>query len=248
MPALALVVLTMLLFISQSLRAAPPAHLLFYAVDYPPFIIVNPDGSITGKDIETIQAAYAEKGIHVEFATAPWKRILKGMQHGSIVGTSTCSRRPEREPYMLFSEKISEVRQTALSLYSTNTDAIKELKHLNQFSVVTVEGWSVDTQLTNLRIAHTRTSSPDDAIRQVVNNRVQIFYSGQQSTLFRASQMGYGGLLKSAPLEDVPIIDYFLCISKHYPNADQLLHLFNQGLKEIKQNGILASILEKYHQ
>lgn len=248
MPALALVVLTILLFFPQPLRAATPAQLLFYAVDYPPFIIVSPDGSITGKDIETIQAAYAAMDIQVDFATAPWKRILKGMQHGSIVGTSTCSRRPEREPYMLFSEKISEVRQAALSLYSTNTDAIKELRHLNQFSVVTVEGWSLDTQLTNLRIAHARVPSPDDAIRQLVNNRVQIFYSGQQSTLFRANQMGYGGLLKSTPLEDVPIIDYFLCISKHYPDAEKLLRLFNQGLKEIEQNGVLAAILEKYHQ
>lgn len=245
MPLLFWPLVMALVFVSETVFADRHNPLELYVVDYPPYIVVEPDGAISGRDVAVVKAAFKAVGIEVIYREVPWKRILKSLEHGTVAATPTCSARADRAHYILYSEKLSEAHQTALSVLKTPVQ-IQQLNDLKNYSVVAVEGWGIEKQLTELGIAHDTVTSPDDAIRQLINQRVEVYYSGQEATLFRAKQLGYGGLLKSTPLADVPTTDYFLCISKHYPEAQTLLTRFNTGLSLIEQNGTLREIQAQY--
>ena len=219
---------------------------VLYAVDYPPYMVVESDDNISGIDVEVTQAAFAAVGITTDVKTAPWKRILKNIEHGRIAGTLSCSRRPDREEFIFFSDKVNEINQVAIMSRSRDDSQLNKLDDLKNFRVIAVEDWGNQRELARRGVEHQTTAEMDNGINSVVFRDVDVFYNGEMSTKYRARQLGLHDNIKAKRLSDKKSTPLHLCLSKKYPGAAVLTEKFNEGLGIIKANGVFKAIYSKY--
>lgn len=223
--------------------------LTFYVVDYPPYLMAeNETSEVTGVDIDVTRAAFATQGISVQFKLMPWKRILKSMEQGLIAGTISCSIRPDREGFMLFSDSISAVRRVVVSASELNANNIHTLQDLSNYSVVSVEGWGMQKQLDRLKIEHQTAPDLASAIKAVRYRDIELLYVAEYPALFYIKQLGIEQDLKVTPITNEAVLPLHVCISKYYPNADNILATMNEGLLRIKESGQYEQIRSNYLQ
>lgn len=234
--------LVMLMLSSGSIAA--PVEL--FAVNYPPYMMVTEDGPVSGIDVEVTVAAFRAVGVPVKISTAPWKRVLKNMEHGRVAGALSCSRRPEREPFIHFSDPVSEANQVMISHKSTRLPETVELPDLTRFSVVAVEGWAIQKELVKAGIPHTAVPDIASGINAVVFRNIDIFYNGELTTLHQAQQMDLQDQIRSQRFTNKPSTPFHLCLSKGYPDSAELLEQFNRGLQLIKASGEYQQIYDRY--
>ena len=209
-------------------------------------MIVDDQNTISGIDVAVTRAAFAAVGIRANIVTAPWKRILKNLEHGYIAGTLSCSQRPDRETFILYSDKLSEAHQVAVMSVNTDDQQLRNFTDLNQYKVIAVEGWGIERELTQQGINHTTTPEMDSGIRSVVFRGIDVFYNGELTTLFRARQLGLLDDIKTKRFADKESSTFHLCLSKKYPGNDELLKQFNIGLAIIKASGEFDEIYSSY--
>ncbi|UGA57687.1 substrate-binding periplasmic protein [Vibrio sp. VB16] len=238
--------LAFLSFYLLSMSVSAKDALVFYVVNYPPYMIINDKNEISGMDVDVVSAAFKESGQLVDFETLPWKRIMKSMQAGEIAGGLSCSKRKGRESYMLFSEYISETRQAAITLKSMDTSQIKHLDNFKNYSVTTVSSWGTANQLRMNKIDYVNSNDIRSGLVNVLHRGVDILYGPEIPAMHDAKNMGEVDNIKATYLEDVTSNKLHLCISKGYPHSDDILDEFNRGLKIIKQNGTYKDIQAKY--
>lgn len=228
---------------APSLSAASAVEL--YIVDYPPYTIV--DGNRReGIDVEVTRAAFAASNVSIKIKTAPWKRIMKSMEHGRIAGVITCSKRPERQKHFYFSDSLSEVNQVAVMRKERPDQDIVSFSDLDRVKVSVVDSWSVQKELQQANIPHIMVPDVDSGIRSLLYRDIDVFYNAHLVAKYRAQQIGLLDKIKIKRLEGKTGMPYFLCLSKNYPETDELLQKFNQGLQEIKINGQYKAIYERY--
>lgn len=239
---LALVVMVML---TRAVIAADETVELF-AVDYPPYTIVNDQAEISGIDVDVVIAAFNSVGVDVKFSTAPWERIRKNLEHGYIAGYTSCAKRPARMAYILFSDRVSEANQVALMATNTDTRKLNNLTDLKHYKVTAIEGWAIQKELETKAIKHVTTPDMDSGIRAVLFRDIDIFYIGELTALYRAQQLGLKKKLKTKRFADKQKSEFYLCLSKEYPGNPELLKQFNTGLQRIKASGEFDAIYDKY--
>ena len=228
-----------------SLAASKTPDIILYTIDYPPYTIVS-GNKVNGIDVDVVKAAFSEVSINAEIQAAPWKRILKNIEHGRVVGTISCSRRLDRETFMIFSDPISEILQVAVMSEQVDDRSINERIDLKAYSVLAVEGWGVEKELTNNQIEYSTTPSMDSGLNAVVYRGAGVFYTGELVTKYRARQLGLLDKIKIKRLDDVMPNKLHLCLSRDYPGNEQLLTEFNKGLKAIMENGRYQKIYDRY--
>jgi len=217
-----------------------------YAVNYPPYMIIDQQGVISGIDVEVTQSAFAAVGIPVKMKTAPWKRILKSLEFGYVAGALTCSYRVERERFVWYSDKVSEANQVAVFKKGADVSGLINFDDLRHYKIMAVEGWAIQQELEKSNIAHKTTLEMDNGIKSVAFRDVDVFYNGELATLFRAQQLDLQDQIKIKRLADKESSTFHLCLSKEYSDSKNLISKFNQGLKLIKTSGEYDSIYSKY--
>jgi len=201
---------------------------------------------ISGIDVDVLTAAFKEVAQPIEIAVLPWKRLIKLMKIGEIAGVLSCSKQKDRESYMLFSERISFVRHAVISRNRLNIKKIKTLNDLKNYSVTTISGRETAEQLTKNHIHYRAAKDIRSGLVSILYRDVDILYASEISVQYSAKILGKQNTIKAIYLNDVPKNNLYLCISKSYPNSENILHLFNRGLKIIKENGKYQQIQAKY--
>lgn len=223
-----------------------PKAVELYAVNYPPYMIVDPLGNISGIDVEVTKSAFKAVDVPVRIVTAPWKRVLKSLKFGYIAGSLTCSQRSDRESYLNYSDKISEANQVAVLKRETDDSLLINFHDLKHFKVIAVEGWGIQKELVNKKIKHNVTQELDNGIRSVIYRDIDIFYSGELAALYRAKQLNLEHQIKTKRFADKKSDSFHLCFSKAFEGNINLMNKFNQGLKLIKASGEFDDIYRKY--
>ncbi|MGX9417831.1 transporter substrate-binding domain-containing protein [Vibrio sp. RC27] len=237
---------SLLIFLLFSSLVSSQEPLTFYVVDYPPYMIINTENEISGMDIDVVTAAFRESGQTVAFEVLPWKRVMKLMKVGEVAGTLSCSKREGREQYMLFSDFISTTRQAAISRKDTNVNRIKSLIDLSNYSVTTIDGWGTTNQLSAHHVDYTPSKDVRSALIRVLHRGVDVFYGPEIPTLHTAKKMNEEDNLKVTYIDDVASNELHLCLSRFYPQSENILSMFNHGLRIIKQNGKYQQLRGKY--
>lgn len=244
---LASLLVTLLCLLSSHSYAADNEPLELYVVDFPPYIIV-PDNQqdISGMDIEIIRAAFNAIDVQVNFTVMPWKRITKSMERGAILGSVSCSRRPERNAYMLFSDEVTSTSRVAISRNEIDTSSIQTLDDLRSFSIISIEGWAMEQQLVAENIPHETTPTYEGAMMAMRHRNIDLLYAPEYPSLYYARKLGIHRDIKVTPIRSEPSTPLYLCMSKTYPESRGIMDRFNTGLQQIKQNGTYQAIRAKY--
>jgi two-component system sensor histidine kinase EvgS len=97
-------------------------------VDYPPFCIVQADGSSTGFSVELMQAALGAMDREVTFRTGPWAEVRGWLERGEIDALPLVGRTPERED--LFDFTVPYLTMHGAIVVRRDTTGIRSLEDL----------------------------------------------------------------------------------------------------------------------
>jgi len=234
--------------------------LTLYAEHYPPYAIdakanepissslikLQHDKALVGMDIELIQQAYFAMGVEAEFKFRPWKRIMRDVEQGHILGGISCRRTELRETFVNFSAPVSQSRQAFIARESFKSKVPQGIEGLKALKVVIVSGYSQQGMLESRGIKYTSASSLTQGLNLVKRRDQDVFFSGWEGAAYEAKRLGYlDGLVFTRPnIGDVK--EFHVCFSKAYTNSDKWRLLLNEGLVKIKEQGLMASIKKKY--
>jgi len=248
----------LLMLVSHSTLAQT---LTLYAEHYPPYSIdVSANASAMnsgaaniigekmsdGMDIELIRQAYSVMGVETKFEFRPWKRIMRDVELGHILGGISCRRTESREAFSDFSDPVSQSRQafiTRSNFKGTLSQSIESLKSLN---VVIVSGYSQQSILEASSVTYTAASSLSQGLNLVKRRDHDVFFSGWEGAAYEAKRLGYIDELIFTLPNIGGVKEFHVCFSKKYAGSDKWRLILNEGLVKIEEQGLMAKIKQKY--
>jgi len=234
--------------------------LTLYAEHYPPYAIdvkankfttshstkVDYDTTFVGMDIELIRQAYFAMGVEAEFEFRPWKRVMRDVEQGSILGGISCRRTEPREVFINFSDPVSRSRQAFISRANLNGKVIQSIDGLKSVKVVIVSGYAQQSILESSGIKYTAASSLTQGLNLVQRRDQDVFFTGWEGAAYEAKRLGYLEELVFTDANIGGVKEFHVCFSKKYADSDKWRLLLNEGLIKIKEQGLMYTIKQKY--
>ena len=213
------------------------------AANYPPFEIADPIDGLTGFDHEVVTEAFRRVGQPVRIVFLPWNRAIMEIKSGEAAAVLSCAHRAQREEFAFFSDQLSTSTDGIYYRRDHEAKKVKSVDELKDQRVAAVNGYSSFLKLRDLGMEPHSVPDDETGLKMLRLGRFDYFYNGKQATDFLISQSGQTGLFKFISLSEKPL---YLCLSKAYPGAGQLLDDFNKGLAAVKADGTYALIHAKY--
>tara|TARA_R110001606_G_scaffold359374_1_gene511214 strand:- start:666 stop:1460 length:795 start_codon:yes stop_codon:yes gene_type:complete len=222
-----------------------PPHIIDSA-ELPPPADFGQTEAVYGFDVDVLRAAYATQGVTVRIELTPWKRIMRDVEEGLILGAVSCRPLPVREKFAFFSTPLSDSANafvTRRSFLDSNTPTLAILK---KFQVSAVNGWSQTDILDSAKIPYYSVSGLDQGINLVLRRNQDIFMTERDSAIFAAQSMGVVDQLSFYDIAELGPDHYAGCFSKKYPDAEKWRDVLNKGLKELDESGKKDEIFKRY--
>lgn len=210
---------------------------------YPPFEKMEADG-ITGFDIDVINAVAEAAGFKVKVEHTGWEPLFDGIEKGTVdLGISAITITDKRKEDYDFSEPYFEAKQLILVKEDASVTKLSDLKGMN----IGVQGATTGEEVVKKAFGETYEGikSYDDtpsAVDDFFNGRVDAVVADNGVLSHYVKETGNTGykLVDDNSFEK----EYYGIMVKK--GNTELLELINKGLKEIKDNGKLDEIYNKY--
>lgn len=249
------------LYIGIALLICPLAlaeeEVVLYSMHFPPYSIdsrITPpyEGSVEkdglyGADIELIRAAYASQGVNVVFKTAPWKRTMRNIKEGLVLGVVSCRPITPRSSFSYFSDAVSY----STMVLATQKDYLGSKKS-HPLSILThhkntvMAGWAQESILTQNGISYSVVNGISQGVSLVLHRNQDIFMTDKESLVYVLEQMEVKDQMSLYNIDNIDYTDYTVCFSKRYPHSERLRRVLNKGLKVLRESGEMQALYDKY--
>jgi polar amino acid transport system substrate-binding protein len=197
-----------------------------------------------------ITEAFNRKGYAVKFAYLPWKRAVTETNNGQYSALSYVYSSIDREKEFYLSDPISDEKIVFFHLKSNPIQNWQTLVDLKNYKIGATRGYTynhefwraVESKQLKVEIA----DSDKQNYKKLFAGRIDLFPS--------ALANGYSFLREEFSLSKVRLITYHpkplsettghLAFSRGRKNSKNLLQLFNQGLAELKQEGLYDRLVK----
>lgn len=213
-------------------------------VVYAPFTYKDENGKLTGYDVEIVEAVAKKANIKVEFVPTPWDSMFLGLESKKFdFIANEISKNPERESKYLFSDDYL-ISAAQIIVKKGRTD-IKSLEDLKGKKVQTSVGSNYNKILTdfdkNKEIKLDYFDGDISAELQLIElGRVDATINDRLTVGYYTKQKGDTVEAVGEPLELTP--SYFV----FRKDSVELQNKINKALKELKEDGTLSKISEKW--
>lgn len=216
--------------------------------EWPPYTSENLEGY--GFNTEIMTKAFEVKGYEVEYQFEKWPRCVELTKAHNVFGTFPWGKTEERKEFFVWSDIVTFGNEVFWYMDGTDGipedftgfDSIEGLKHGGVAAYSYLDKFDEN----NVPIEE----APDEAaaLKKLFNGRVDMMPGSLLTTIAlieeiypeEKDQFKY---LKT-PLN---VNDMALMVAKDYPNKEQIIEDFNEGLKEIYLNGQIEDILKKHN-
>ena len=222
-----------------------PPHIIDSAELSPPANFEDAE-DIYGFDVDILRAAYATQGVKVRIELTPWKRIMRDVEAGLVLGAVSCRRLPVREKFALYSTPLSHSANAFVTRRSFLDGYATTLSILDKFHVSAVNGWAQTSILESANIPFASVSGLEQGIKLILRRNKDIFMTERDSAMFAAKRMGVMDQLSFYDVAGVGADYYSVCFSKKYPDAEKWRDVLNKGLKELDESGKRDEIFKRY--
>lgn len=220
-------------------------ELIFNTQDFKPYSYLE-NNIAKGAGVEIITAACKKSKLQYKINFYPWARSQREVDEGNAHGLFVLAKSTDRETWLDFSEPLID---TEYALF-VPTDDNAQYKSINEFKNKKIGVYGPSSTSTTLgKLASevgniTIEMTPDDieAFKKLDAKRLDAVYSNRD-----VGQM----LIKDLKLKNTKIgfnhkkIVYFIAISKQFKDEENV-KVFFETLKEMKTNGEIKKILDKY--
>lgn len=222
--------------------------------DWKPYQFESDDGTLTGLDIDMVNAVFEHHGKTLTFNQLPWQRHLDNVKSGIIDLAASASKTSDREQYAYFSDPY---RTESAALFIRKADQEKyQFKSLadiigTNFTLAVTRGYYYGEEFSELMkndAFQQRIQEVNDnqlAQRQLVRGRVDGFLEDPIAASVELEEEGVADqVINILPIYSDDI--YVMFSKKTMTEGD--VKAFNQSLAAMRESGIYDEILGKYYQ
>ena len=230
-------------FFSSSVFAGDVKTVSLACNEFPPHKINAPPGELPGFDVEILREAFARSGVRTEIEFLPWKRALHEVQVGNIDGLCSCSRHPDRDAWLVYSDSMGTVGVGSFHRADIADEMRSDWKLPRNFSVGVVRAYNLQSEITAAGLDPVLVKDDTQGLTMMVKGRLDVFVTFRDTGKyilardFRGHHFSYREVRKS---------DYYACFGKKSPDAHTLSKIFNKGLSSMIADGSRARIVAKY--
>lgn len=208
---------------------------------YPPVTYHDENGVLTGFDVEVAQAIGEKLGVEVQFVEAEWDSLLLAIDSGRIdTVINAVSATDERKQKYDFTEPYVSVYYNVI--VKTDNDSIQGLEDLN--------GKKVGENITSAFTTRLEELGAEIVVIDSLQEAIDLVTTGRADFTMTSDIMFYT-YLEEHPNVDVKIAcrfgedkDQFAIPFKQ--GETRLVDAVNQALDELKADGTLTALSEKY--
>jgi len=234
--------LTILFIISFSFSTFAQDVMLKLASDvWPPFTDIRDKNSVA---TDLVEEALHRTGIKLENQIIDFTDVIQGIKKGAYHGSSALWKNDEREDIMLFSAPYLQNQLVLVGLKGANVNA-RQLTELANRKVAIVESYAYGREVEEAsKVRFVRGKSDQENLEQLFNGKVdyilvddlliQYLVNYQQKEAAKFLEIGTVPLL---------IRSLHFAIRKDVPNADQIIHQFNDEIVKMMADGTYNRIL-----
>ena len=229
--------------VGRTLPATAETAIFGTSINYAPYEIYPPENGLRGFDVEVVEAAFERAGVTVQIEYLSWARAMSMAKVGHFAGLITCTYRPEREEFFLFSDTISHTTDGFWMRRDSADPELKTIQDARGYSVGGILEYSSlkDLQKVNPEAVTFRTETR--ALKSLLMGSYQYLYLSMEVTEYLAKRMGSLEKLKFSAIKTK---DFVICFSKKWPGVEDLMAKFNKGLAAVKADGTYDKIHDRY--
>ena len=234
-----------------SSRVEPSNTITFVADRWPPFNDV-PDSEMEGYMMDVARAVFEPQGYKVVYKNMPWNRAIVESRKGrfdAIIGASRVD-----APDFVFPEE--ELGRNKLSFYITKESnwTFKDVSSLEQVYLGVIDGydyraWFKEYERTHpekIYVRHGKTPLKEN-LKLLLHGRLDAVVDNEAALRWVAKDMGILDQLKSGGEDTVGGVSYiYHAFSPARPTSGHYARLLSQGIRELRENGRLQAILDRY--
>jgi len=194
---------------------------------------------------EIVSAACKAANLTFTYKFYPWKRCEVNLQNGELFAIFPYMKTPERESIFNFSDSVMENNMVMFYRKSVNKNINwKTFEDFKEYKIGGVLGYWYETEFKNANLIMDYASSDSQNLIKLANGRID--YAASEDLV------GWDVIIKEFPdsKNDFATVkkplktgSLYIMVSKDYPNSDELLKRFNQGLSIIRTNGKYSEIM-----
>lgn len=227
--------------------AVLPRPLTIATGEYPPW--AGAELPHQGLVNQIVQEAFASQNIAVKFVYLPWKRAFEDTRQGRFDASSYWYDNAERRTYMLFSEPLIINRTVFFQRSDDAPIHWQTFADLGNYKLSATLGFTytpefhqaMDSKIINPLMV------PSDAqnIKLLMSRRTDLFATEEMSGFYMAAQLRIDPRKLRVLEPPLSKPTGYLIASKNHPDGEQIMALFNRGLKTLKANGRYQEILTR---
>ena len=227
------------------LMAAPSRTLTVASSEWPPFIMVDEQGRMSGIDIDLIQALERHTGLQFIVKIYPWGRVLRYAEVGEIDMVFSMAKTLERERYV---EYLSPPYIACPPAFYARPDLAGQIRNYQDLGAHQVgyvlksahfARFDNDAQLDKHGVP-----TEDQLLRMVERGHLSLMIGTDCQVDYALSQRNDAGLMKADYRPPHPVVLY-LGMSKHSPHH-ALGPVLAQALQAMVESGEVATLAKPY--
>lgn len=196
-----------------------------------------------------VSEAFASVGIKTEFVYLPWKRAFEEARKGNYDATSYWFEDSERRDAMLFSDPLIQNRTVFFQRSEDEPIEWHRLSDLTRYRMSATVGFTYTEEFYEAIVKRDLqvTMVPTDVqnIKMLMSRRVDLVATDEMSGYYMAATLSLDPrkLRVLEPAMATP--QGYLMATKNNPESEELIAVFNRGLKIIKANGLYKKIIDR---
>ena len=234
----------LLLIAGNAFAAEKKTYIVATNPNWPPMEFLTPDKEFTGYEVDLVNAIAEEMGFNVEWKNVQWDGLFAGLDAGRfdvVAGSVTITE--ERKKVMEFSDPFYQCKQAVILQSDSDAKSPEDLKGKTLGAQVSTTGHFAIQAMEG--VADKSYDSLPLAVEAAYSGRIDgVVCDEPTAASFVLMNETYAGKLKIAfIIEDAEVEEYGIVFKK---GNTELLELFNEGLKRVREKGIEAKLMQKW--
>lgn len=234
------------LFASSQAFAEEPVQLM--TEEFAPYqFYEGEDPKIKGISIEVVQAIQNKIGNSDPIKVLPWNRALKLLDNRKNSALFSTARTPEREGKYKWVGPLSKLEMVFFKKVGSpiNFTSLEEAKKVAKIGVtknVATEQILSGMGFANLDVM--KSGADEKNLTRLVKGRVDVWPTAYYAGIYSAKKMGLLDQIEAIP--NVPIMSGHLYIAFNKETDDLIIHQWQAALDQLKSDGAIKAIFDKY--
>lgn len=205
------------------------------------------NGQPKGFAEDLITEAFKAAGVDVKFTSLPYARCMEETKAGKLLGCFDAARNSLLEPNYLWHAKPMFIARINIYALASSTESNLRTKDLEGKDVAVTNDYEYGDEFDNDKNIRRSVSNQDEqGFRKLLAGRVKymVAYEKVANSVFEKNKADFDGKFKAVGMTAEPGL--YIAFSKTFPNAQQAVDKFNQGMEAIQKNGKCKAVEAKW--